>query len=105
MKPARYQNENNADEREQSARLNPFQLCYFIYTIAYVTFCLDRWKTLGITLSGEGIALLSAAELIFTAAVLLYNRKCETRSACRIACYIIAAVALCSFVVYLTRLM
>ena len=99
MKYNRYREEQNREDEER-VKLNPFQLCYFIYTIIYLTFCFDRWKSFGMVLDPHSFVILSVITLIFTA-VLLYNRKYEKRTACRAACYIIAALAVLSFIVYL----
>ncbi len=100
MKYNRYREEQNREDEER-VKLNPFQLCYFIYTAIYLTFCFDRWKSFGMVLDPHSFVILSVIALIFTAAVLLYNRKYEKRAVCRAACYIIAALAVLSFIVYL----
>ncbi len=100
MKYSRF-NENEDTEKEESSKLNPFQLAYFIYTIIYLSFCFNRWERFGMVLDNETFLFLSAGALVFTIAVLVYNHKYEKRAACRIACYVIAALALLSCVVYL----
>lgn len=95
--------ENLNQNRDPKQGLKPPQLWLSVYTLLYFMCC--KWKVTpihSIKLPMTLLLIMTAAAAVFSAAVLIYNRKYETRRGIRRYCAGLALCQLLSFCFLMT---
>ena len=87
------------------AKFNAFQCVYVVCGLLYGGFCLKRDSFFSFLPAGNSVFLLtSAAMLILTPLILVYNRKYEERAANKRGCLCIALFVIGTFVYQLIKI-
>lgn len=90
------------DRESEWVRMNPLQVGWIAYTVVYCIICLRRdsldFLPFHVKISNGAIIAMSAAALILTAVVLIFNRRYEVKSAVKQVCYAMSALNGCMIV-------
>lgn len=90
------------DRESEWGQMNPLQVVWIAYTFIYCIICLRRdsfdFLSFHVKISNGAIVVMSAPALILTAAVLIFNRRYEVKSAVKQVCYAMTALNGCMII-------
>lgn len=90
------------DRESEWVRMNPLQIVWIAYTVIYCIICMTRDSfdilSFHVKISNGVIVAMSAAALILTAVVLIFNRRYEVKLAVKQVCYAMTALNGCMII-------